>query len=85
MASEADRLTLATGMAPLPLPRELCYKRPRFMRPVGMIYVFKVGVLDLLQLRSGMMSVLSFDLDVDPLGGTKGFHDKCSGNWCAMG
>jgi hypothetical protein len=38
-----------------------------------------------LQLRSGMMSVLSFDLDGDPLGGTKGFHDKCSGNWCAMG
>ena len=55
------------------------------MRPVGMIYGFKLGVLDLLQLRSGMMSVLSFDLDVDPFGGTKGFHDKCSGNWCAMG
>ncbi len=43
------------------------------MRPVGMIYGFKVGVLDLLQLRSGMASFLSFDLDVDPLGGTKGF------------
>ena len=57
-------------MAPLPLPRELCYKRPRFMRPVGMIYGFKVGVLDLLQLRSGMVS---FYLDVDPFGGTKGF------------
>jgi hypothetical protein len=38
-----------------------------------------------LQLRSGMASFLSFDLDVDPLGGTKVFHDKCSGNWCAMG
>ena len=67
------RVTSATGMAPLPLPRELCYKRPRFMRPVGMIYGFKVGVLDLLQLRSGMASFLSFDLDVDPLGGTKVF------------
>jgi len=56
----ADKLTDATGMAPLPLPRELCYNQPRFMRPVGMIYGFKVGDL-------------SFDLDVDPLGGTKGF------------
>jgi len=60
-------------MVPLPLPRELCYKRPRFMRPVGMIYSFKVGELDPLQYRSGMASFLSFDLDVDPLGGTKGF------------
>jgi hypothetical protein len=60
-------------MAPLPLPRELCYKKARFMRPVGMIYGFKVGVLDLLQLRSGMVSFLSFYLDVDPFGGTKGF------------
>ena len=67
------RVTSATGMAPLPLPRELCYKRPRFMRPVGMIYGFKVGALDLLHLRSGMVSSLCFDLDVDPLGGTKGF------------
>ena len=67
------RVTSATGMAPLPLPRELCYKRPRFMRPVGMIYGFKVGALDLLQLRSGMVSSLCFYLDVDPLRGTKGF------------
>ncbi|MDB2531776.1 hypothetical protein N9361_07805 [Alphaproteobacteria bacterium] len=43
------------------------------MRPVGMIYGFKVGELDPLQYRSGMASFLSFDLDVDPLGGTKGF------------
>ena len=56
-------------MAPLPLPRELCYKRLRLMRPDGMIYGFKVGVLDLLQLRSGMVSFLSFYLDVDPFGG----------------
>ena len=60
-------------MVPLPLPRELCYKRRRFMRPIGMIYGFKVGDLDLLQLRRGMASFLSFDLGVDPLGGTKGF------------
>ena len=60
-------------MAALPLPRELCYKRTRFMRPVGMIYGFKVGELDPLQLRSGMGSFLSFDFDVDPLGGAKGF------------
>ena len=60
-------------MAPLALPRELCYKRPRFMRPVGMIYGFKVGVLDLLQLRSGMASFPSFDFDVNLLGGIKGF------------
>jgi hypothetical protein len=60
-------------MAPLPLPRELCYNRPRFMRPVGMIYGFKIGGLDPLQLRSGKASFPSFDLDVDPLGGTKGF------------
>ena len=60
-------------MAPLPLPRELCYNQPRFMRPVGMIYGFKVGELDPLQYRSGMASFLSFDLDVDPLGGTKVF------------
>jgi len=43
------------------------------MRPVGMIYGFKVGELDPLQCRNGMASFLSFDLDVDPLGGTKGF------------
>jgi hypothetical protein len=53
-------------MPPLPLPRELCYKRPRFMRPIGMIYGFKVGELDALQLRSGTGPFLSFDLDVDP-------------------
>ena len=60
-------------MAPLPLSRELCYKQLRFMRPVGMIYGFKVGEFDPMQLRSGMSSLLSFDIDVDPLGGTKGF------------
>ena len=60
-------------MVPLPLPRELCYNRPRFMRPVGMIYGFKVGEFAPLRLRTGMASFLSFDLDVDPLGGTKGF------------
>ena len=60
-------------MAPLPLPRELCYNRPRFMRPVGMIYGSKVGGRDPLQFRSGMVSFLSFDFDVDPLGGIKGF------------
>ena len=60
-------------MAPLPLPSELCYNRPRFMRSVGMIYSFKVGVLNLLQLCNRTASFLSFDLDVDPLGGTKGF------------
>jgi hypothetical protein len=43
------------------------------MRPVGMIYAFKVGKLGPLQFRSGMAPFLSFDLDVDPLGGTKGF------------
>ena len=73
MAWNADKLTSASGMAPLPLPRELCYKLARFMRPVGMIYSFKVGELNPLQLRSGMASFLSFDLDVDPLGGTKVF------------
>ena len=60
-------------MAPLPLPRELCYNQPRFMRPVGMIYGFQVGDLGSLQLRSGIASFLCFDLDVDPLGGAKGF------------
>ena len=60
-------------MATLPLPRELCYKRPRFMRSFGMIYGFKVGELDPLQCGNGMASFLSFDLDVDPLGGTKVF------------
>ena len=73
LASGADKLTFTTGMGPLPLSRELCYKRPRFMQPVGMIYGFKVGELNPLQLRSGMASFLSFDLDVDPFGGTKGF------------
>jgi hypothetical protein len=38
-----------------------------------------------LQLRSGMASFLFFDLDGDPLGGTKVFHGKCSSNWYAMG
>ena len=57
-------------MAPLPLLRELCYNRPRVMRPVGMIYGLKLGDLDPLQFRSGM---LSFDFDVDLLGGIKGF------------
>ena len=57
-------------MAPLPLPRELCYKRLRVMRPVGMIYGLKLGVLELLQFRSDMVS---FDVDVDLLGGIKGF------------
>ena len=71
--NRGDELTSAPCMAPLPLPRELCYKQPRFMRPVGMIYGFKVGELDPLQCRSGMAPVLSFDLDVDPLGGTKVF------------
>jgi len=55
----ADKLTDATGMAPLPLPRELCYKRPRFMRPVGMIYGFKVDEHDMLQIaqRHGVCPV----------------------------
>ena len=69
----ADKLTSAAGMAPLPLPRELCYNDLRFMRPVGMTYGFKVGEFDPLRLRGGMVSFLSFDLDVDPLVGTKGF------------
>ena len=69
----ADKLTSTSGMAPLPLPRELCYNRMRLMRPVGMVYGLKVGELDPLQWRSGMASFLSFDLDVDPLGGAKGF------------
>ena len=56
-------------MAPLPLLRELCYKRTRVMRPVGMIYGLKLGDLGPLQFRSGMASFLSFDFDVDPLGG----------------
>jgi hypothetical protein len=82
----ANTLTSATGMAPLLLPPELCYNRARFMRLVCMIYDFKVGDFDPLQLRSGIASFLSFDLDVDPLGGAKGFfYDKCSRNWCAMG
>jgi hypothetical protein len=38
-----------------------------------MIYGFKKGGLDPLQLRSGKASFLSFDLDVDLLGGAKGF------------
>jgi hypothetical protein len=69
----ADKLNFATGMAPLPLSRELCYKPHRVMRSVGMIYAFKVGDLDPLQLCSGIASFLSFDLDVDPLVGEKGF------------
>ena len=60
-------------MAPLPLPRKLCYNRPWFTRSVGMIYGFKVGELNPLQLRSGMASFLSFDFDVDLLSGIKGF------------
>ena len=60
-------------MAPLPLLRELCYKRPRVMRPVGMSYSLKLGDFGPLQFRSGMASFLSFDFDVDPLGGIKGF------------
>ena len=60
-------------MAPLPLRREFCYKRTRFMRPVGMVYGLKVGDLDPLQFRSGMVSFLSFDFDVDLLSGIKGF------------
>tara|TARA_B100001093_G_C26708264_1_gene962235 strand:+ start:374 stop:508 length:135 start_codon:yes stop_codon:yes gene_type:complete len=43
------------------------------MRPVGMIYGFTLGDFAPMQLRSGMAPFLSFDLDVDPLGGTKGF------------
>ena len=43
------------------------------MRPVGMICGIKVGELDPLQFRSGMASFLSFDFDVDLLGGIKGF------------
>ena len=57
-------------MATLPLLRELCYKRSRVMRPVGMIYGLKLGDLGPLQFRSGMAS---FDFDVDLLGGIKGF------------
>jgi hypothetical protein len=60
-------------VAPLPLRREFCYKRTRLMRPVGMVYGLKVGDLDPLQFRSGMMSFLSFDFDVDLLSGIKGF------------
>ena len=60
-------------MAPLPLQSELCYTNTGVMRPVGMIYGLKVGDLDPLQFRSGMASFLSFDFDVDPLGGVKGF------------
>jgi len=60
-------------MAPLPLLRELCYKGSRFMQPVGMIYGLKLGDLDPLQFRIGMASFLSFDFDVDLLGGIKGF------------
>ena len=60
-------------MAPLPLLRETCYKRSRVMRPVGMIYGLKLGDLGPLQFRGGTASFLSFDLDVDPLAGEKGF------------
>ena len=60
-------------MAPLPLQSELCYINTRVMRPVGMIYGLKVGDLDPLRFRSGMASFLSFDFDVDLLGGIKGF------------
>ena len=60
-------------MAPLPLLRELCYKSPRVMWPVGIIYGLKLGDLDPLQFRSGMASFLSFNFDVDLLGGVKGF------------
>ena len=73
MAWNADKLTSATGMAPLLFRRELCYNRKRFMRPVGMIYGLKVGDLDSLQFRSGMAFFLSFDFDVDLLVGIKGF------------
>ena len=59
-------------MAPLPLLRELCYNLG-VMWSVGMIYGFKLGDLDPLQFRSGMGSFLSFDFDVDLLGGIKGF------------
>ena len=60
-------------MAPLPLLRQLCYKRTRFMRPVGMIHDLKEGDLAPLQFLSGMACFLSFDFDVDLLGGIKGF------------
>ena len=60
-------------MAPLPLLRELCYTQRRVMRPGGMIYGLKLGDLGPLQFRSGMASYLSFDFDVDILGGIKGF------------
>ena len=60
-------------MAPLHLLRELCYKTSRDMWPVGMIYGLKLGDLDPLQFRSGMASFLSFNFDVDLLGGIKGF------------
>ena len=73
MANGTDRLTFATGMAPLPLQREPCYKRSRVMRPVCTIYVLKLGDLDPLQFRGGMESFLSFYFDVGLLGGIKGF------------
>ena len=57
----------------LPLLRELCYTRLRVMRPVGMSYGLKLGDLGPLQFRSGMGSFLSFDFDVNLLGGIKGF------------
>jgi len=43
------------------------------MRPVGIVYGLRVGDLDPLQFRSGMVFFLSFDLDVDLLSGIKGF------------
>ena len=43
------------------------------MLSVCMIFGLKEGDLDPLQFRSGMASSLSFDFDVDPLGGIKGF------------
>ena len=60
-------------MAPLPLLRELCYTRSRVMRPGGMNYGIKLGDPGPLQFRSDMASFLSFDFDVDILGGIKGF------------
>ena len=59
-------------MATLPLLRELCYTRSRVMQPVGMLYGLKSGVLGPLQFCSGMASFLSFDFDVNLLGGIKG-------------
>ena len=59
-------------MAPLPLLRELCYNRSRVMRPAGMIYGLKLGDRDPLQFRNGIASFLSFNFNVDLLGGIKG-------------